>query len=270
MSRSNEQGFTIVELVIVAVLGSLMVAAAYEILRTHQRAYTIQTAQVQAQQSVRAGLDVLTSELREISGSGGDIMTMNASELRVRAMRAFGLICDVDTTGSPITVRKVGRFFSADDSIIAFVDRDPELSSDDTTYLAYVTTIDTVGENCPTGGDTAQTIRSSMLRAAHTAGDTMRPGGPVRAFTHYTYKVISDGGQYYLGREDASGTTAILVGPLSSNGVTFTYYDSSGNTTTTATDVASIGVTITTRSQVTDDRGNLVGDSLQTRVYLRN
>lgn len=267
--RTDQRGFTIIEMVIVSVLGSLIVMAAYEILHTNQRAYTMQTAKVQSQQSVRAGLDVLTSELRELSRTGEDLLVLGRDSMTVRVMRAFGLICDVDTTGSPITVKKVGRFFSVRDSIFTFVDNDPDKSTDDTIYVVRINSIDTTAV-CPTGGDSAQVMRSPRLRAIHTAGDTMRDGGPVRAFTRFTYGLVSSGGEYYLGRTDVAGTTSIMVGPLTSTGIRFSYYDSVGGITTTPSLVYSIGVTITTQSRVKDERGNFIGDSLTTRIHLRN
>jgi prepilin-type N-terminal cleavage/methylation domain-containing protein len=267
--REGERGFTMVEMLIVAVLGSLIVAAAYEMLRTNQRAFTIQTAQVQSQQSVRAGLDVLTSELRELSRTGEDLIALGPDSMTVRAMRAFGLLCDINSTGSPIIVKKVGRYFSLKDSIFAFVDNDPDKSADDSIYVAQITGIDTTS-TCPTGGDSAQTISSSGLTAIHTAGDTMRDGGPMRAFTRFTYGIVSSNSEYYLGRKNASGTTSILVGPVASGGVSFTYYDSIGGTTTTPALVYSIGVTLKTLTKVVDEQGNLIADSLTTRIHLRN
>ena len=65
-TADNRRGFTLVELMIGAVLGAFVVGATYEIMLSGQRAYTIQTAQLQGQQTVRAGINILFSELREI------------------------------------------------------------------------------------------------------------------------------------------------------------------------------------------------------------
>ena len=266
MKTGDRRGFTLVELMIVAVVGSLVVGSTYQILLTSQRALTIQTAQIQGQQNVRAGLDILFSELREISGAEGDILTMGSDRIEFRAMRAFGLVCGVSAAGSPVRVRKIGRFFSSGDSIMVFADNNPNFSSDDTILAGVVGSIDTT-QTC-SGADTAQSLAVTALAAA-LVNDTVRIGAPVRAFTVYTYGLYSLDGDYYLARQSGA-TTDPLVGPLSANGVSFTYVDAFGNITTNPRAVARIEVTLRSKSKVLDQRGRPVADSLSTAIYLRN
>ena len=261
----NRRGFTLVELMIVAVLGAIVVGATYEIMLSSQRAHTIQTAQIQGQQTVRAGLDILFSELREISPSEGDILTMGSDQIEIRAMRAFGLVCGVSATGSPLRVKKIGRFFADGDSIVVFADNDPDIASDDTILFGVVSSLDST-DTC-SGADTAQSITVPALVLA-LANDTVRVGAPVRGFSVYTYGLFSVDGEYYLGRESGV-TTAPLVGPLAPNGVSFIYMDALGNVTTDPLAVAQIEVTLLSRSRVVSQRGP-VADSLTTVIYLRN
>ncbi|MCG6954807.1 MAG: prepilin-type N-terminal cleavage/methylation domain-containing protein, partial [Gemmatimonadetes bacterium] len=115
---AERKGFTLVELIIVVVLGTLVLAAAMQVLVTNQRTYTAQTAQIQAQQSTRSAMDVLFGELREISARGGDLLSMSTHSLKVRAMRKFGVVCGVSTSSPPVlTVAKVGDWFAAADSV---------------------------------------------------------------------------------------------------------------------------------------------------------
>ncbi len=260
-------GFTLVELLIVAVIGVIVVAATYQMILTSQRASTIQIAQMQGQQTVRAGIDILFSELRELSPAEGDILTMDSDRIEVRAMRAFGLVCDVNPTGSPIRVKKMGRYFANGDSIVVFADNNPDISSDDTILFGVVSNISTALTETCTGTDTAQSLVVPALIAA-LANDTVRLGAPVRGFTIYTYGLYLVNGDYYLARRSGN-TTERLVGPLSPNGVSFTYMDSDGNVTTNPTSVAQIEVTLRSRSNVTNKRGP-VADSLTTAIYLRN
>ncbi len=267
MRTGNRCGFTLVELLIVAVLGVVVVGATYQMILTSQRAYTTQTAQLQGQQTVRAGIDILFAELRELSGPEGDILTMNPDRIEIRAMRAFGLVCDVGSVGSPILVKKIGRYFASGDSIVVFADNDPDLSGDDTILFGNVTSISmALGETC-TGTDTAQSLAVPALIAA-LANDTVRLGAPVRGFTVYTYGLYEVDGDYYLARQSGT-TTERLVGPLSPNGVSFTYLDADGNVTTDSRAVSQIEVTLRSRSKVTSNRGP-VADSLTTAIYLRN
>jgi prepilin-type N-terminal cleavage/methylation domain-containing protein len=262
----NRRGFTLVELMIVAVLGAIVVGATYEIMLSSQRAHTIQTAQIQGQQTVRAGLDILFSELREISPSEGDILTMGSDQIEIRAMRAFGLVCGVSATGSPLRVKKIGRFFEDGDSIVVFADNDPDIASDDTILFGAVSSLDST-DTC-SGADAAQSITVPALALAALANDTVRLGAPVRGFSVYTYGLFMVDGEYYLGRE--SGVTAApLVGPLAPNGVSFIYMDELGDVTADPLAVAQIEVTLLSRSRVVNQRGP-VADSLTTVIYLRN
>ncbi len=266
MNTGDRRGFTLVELMIVAVVGAMVVGATYQIMLSSQRALTIQTAQVQSQQTVRAGLDILFAELRELSRAEGDILTMGPDRIEIRAMRAFGLVCDVDPSGSPLRVQKIGQFFEDGDSIVVFADNRVEIASDDTILSGRVSSIDTT-ETCP-GGDAAQSLTVPALVSAF-ANDTVRIGAPVRGFTIYTYGLYQLEGDFYLARRSGT-TTAPLVGPLSSNGVSFIYTDSFGNVTTNPRDVSQIEVTLRSESRVRDMQGRTVADSLRTAIFLRN
>lgn len=265
MRAGDRGGFTLVELLIVAVLGVIVVGATYQMILTSQRAYTTQTAQLQGQQTVRAGIDILFAELRELSGVEGDILEMNPDRIEIRAMRAFGLVCNVNPTGSPIRVKKIGRFFADGDSIVVFADNNPDISSDDTILFGAVSALDST-QTC-SGADSAQSLTVPALALA-LANDTVRIGAPVRGFSVYTYGLFLIDGDYYLGRESGV-TTAPLVGPLAPNGVSFIYMDALGNVTTDPRAVAQIEVTLLSRSRVVTRRGP-VADSLTTVIYLRN
>ena len=266
MKAGDRRGFTLIELMIVAVVGAMVVGATYQILLSSQRAYTIQTAQIQGRQTVRAGLDILFAELRELSRAEGDILTMGPDRIEFRAMRAFGLVCGVDPSGSPLRVQKIGRFFESGDSIMVFADNRVQIASDDTILSGRVASIDTT-ETC-SGGGAAQSLTVPALVAAF-ATDTVRIGAPVRGFTIYTYGLYSLDGGYYLARKSGTTTTP-LVGPLSSNGVSFTYADSFGQVTTNPRAVSQIEVTLRSESKILGSQGRPVADSLTTAIYLRN
>ena len=107
------------------------------------------------------------------------------------------------------------------------------------------------------------------LAAAALASDTVRLGAPVRGFTTYTYGLYSVGGEDYLARKSGVGTSP-LVGPLAPNGVSFIYLDSVGSVTTNPRAVSRIEVTLRSKSDVLNQWGRPVGDSLSTAIHLRN
>jgi hypothetical protein len=99
-------------------------------------------------------------------------------------------------------------------------------------------------------------------------------GAPVRAFETITYRnTQASDGNYYLSYRNSSGLTP-LVGPLTSTGLTFAYYDSTGAVTATAANVKRIRIALNYLSaqQVRQANGSLdnikQSDTLQ--VTLRN
>jgi prepilin-type N-terminal cleavage/methylation domain-containing protein len=265
----NRAGFTVIELIIVTLLGSLVVGAAYQVLLVNQRTYTAQQAQIEGQQTVRAGMDVLFGELREISRTGGDIVAIGSDSIRVRSGRNFGLVCAVDYTNSKVDVRKVGSWFGVGDSVVLYVENKTNTAADDKWVTSRVTARDTT-VSC--NGAAAQRLTIPTVGTSATAGDTIRPGGNVRSFVHYRYRDYNGGGGIrYLGRRDSSNSMSPLVGPLkSTNGVAFRFLDSTNTVTTNKTNIYQIEVTLRTQSSARGPNGTLVADSIKTRINLRN
>jgi hypothetical protein len=177
-------------------------------------------------------------------------------------------VCSTDYTTSPpeLTVFRVGPWFEAGDSVVVYADNNPDITRDDEWLHRSVQAVDT-SAHC--GMSQAQDMAIPYLA---TTGDTVRVGAPVRAFNEFTYGLYQIGGEWYLGRR-ARGTfnPNPLVGPLlESQGVAFRYLDSMGAVTTVDTLVSQIELTLRYRATVRDARGNLVSDSLVTRIHPRN
>ena len=82
---SGRGGFTIIELLIVAVLGSVVAGALYQVLRYQQSIYREQRAAVSRHDALRLAASVLTADLVEASGSGGDIAAHGPDRISTRA-----------------------------------------------------------------------------------------------------------------------------------------------------------------------------------------
>lgn len=272
--RRRTRGFTLVEFLVAAVIGSLLVLATYQVLITNRRTFTVQNAQLQNQQQLRASLQVLLAELREVSARGGDLVSVTPTSLRVRAMEEFGVVCDV--TYGVVPVLKVKRYtgwFAAGDSLFVFAENRPNRAADDTWLLMTATASDTT-TTCD-GSDRAQNL-SFVGYLPLMQADSVREGAPVRNFTHHTWRASTWNGDYYLTRQRPGDPDPVpIVGPLISesegrNPVSFRYLDANGNATTTPTDVRLIEVKVFTFSQVVDQGGANVQDSLVLRTYTRN
>ena len=83
---SDRSGFTLVELLIVAVLGLIVVLSAGQILISNRQAYTAQTATVSGQQTTRMAVEVLFAELRELKQKRLQRVSLNARESVVTAV----------------------------------------------------------------------------------------------------------------------------------------------------------------------------------------
>lgn len=268
--RADRRGFTLVELIVVTVLGALIILAALQVLVTNQRTYTAQGAEIQGQQSLRAAMDVLWGELREVSAGGGDLLAMGPDSVRFRAMRKLGITCAVDTLNSSnpwVVAIRSGAWFEDQDSVFVFADNDADSENDDVWIPARITQVDTT-ETCQSLP--AQRLTFQGQKSAFTA-DSVRVGAPLRSFVTYTYRVVDYGGETFLGRAVPNGGVIPLVGPLRDTaGVTFEYRDANGTVTTTATDVRQIVVTLRSGGEVINSVGGLVSDSISTWIYTRN
>lgn len=269
MNIRDRSGFTVIELLVVAVVGSVVVGSIYKILETNQRTYTVQTAQVSNQQIVRAGIEVLGSELREVSSVGGDILGLGNDSVRVRSMRKLGLVCAVNQAVMPIEVViwEVGSTFEQGDSVYVFGDNDPQLASDDGWLPATIgIPADAVG-TC-NDGSTGQRLEVSGVGA-----NVIQLGGPIRAYDTYTYGLYWVAGDWHLARRGSNNLVEPLVGPLlsrSRSGLRFTYYDGSGSVTAVPANVSRIDITLRAESNARGFDGNILSDSITTSIYSRN
>ncbi len=273
MIPSNRRGFTLVELLVVAVVGALVVAASYQVLLVNQRIYAANTAHIRGQATVEQGMDVLFGELRELSASGGDILAFGGDSLKVRVMRHFGVVCSRDLSAGQLTVVEQGDWFNVEDSVVVFADTNPSVTSDDTWLVGQVSARDTTA-TC--SGNRAELLDVPVVTSAASGPgrDTVQVGAPLRSFLHYTYGLYTVDGEPYLARRETAGgvtTTVPLAGPLRENdGLHFAFYDTLGAVATTASDIVQVEVTLRTLSKAHGPDGSYVADSVTTRIYTRN
>jgi prepilin-type N-terminal cleavage/methylation domain-containing protein len=266
-------GFTFIELIVVAVVGSLILFAALQVLITNRRTFTAQTATISGQQSTRMAVEVLFAELREVSPGGGDIISMASNQIRVRLMRKFASVCAI--TYSPVPLLLVfhptasSRKFHTGDSIFAWADNEENVETDDVWIPASVTAVDSAVV-CPQ--DLAQaSLLTFTGQTAAFAADSVRVGAPVRSYIEYTFGVTNLSGDPYLGRQTQSGPMVPIAGPLrTGNGLQFTYRDSLGTVTNVPADVRQIEVTVRTGSRVLNSLGQMVSDSITVWIHSRN
>jgi type II secretory pathway pseudopilin PulG len=255
----------LIELLIVVVLGSVVVLAAYQVLTSNSQAYSGQNAKIEAMHTTRSSLDILVNEIREISVGGGDFHWGIQDRFLSRILRAYGIICTLTTSGGPLTQQnlntvttlKLGEGFTSGDSVWVFAENDSTTTTDDDWIRAQLSGVTET---------TCQSRAAQVLSFQSTTpfdGDTVRLGSPVRSFHRILIGTTNSNGGVFIGRVVGSGGWEILAGPVSSLG--FVYLDSMDNVAISASRVHSIEVTIVVDTDVPN-----VADTLSTRIYLRN
>lgn len=258
-----------IELIIVALVGSLVILSLWGLLGQQQRAYAIQAGEISTQQSARAALDLLVTEFRSLDPRGGDLVAMDDDTVSVRVMRNFGVACAVSYTTPSITVTKKGDWFSSHDSVFVYADGDEDIALDDDWIVARIGTVDTM-QVC--GGQPAQKLPLPAAGPAFAA-DSVRVGAPVRSFERYSFGLGTYGAHTYLGRWSGASSFLPLVGPLDTStgpALLIEYFDANGNLTAVPAEVRRMEIMVKAESKVTRPDGSPVADSLTAGVFTRN
>src|SRR5690606_38260159 len=274
-SRSTA-GFTMVELLVVVVVGALILGATFQVLGVQERSYRHQGAAMATQQNIRAALDVLESELREISASGGDLTMIQPESLTFRAYRAAGFICNLDAPGKWIVVRPHGTQPFLDDGtqqLLYFIEGTQITGTDDDWGIASIQKVDTGACDASWGGSGTALVVPDFIFPPTIGEPPVYLGAPVRSFEVFTYGLFTVDGEPVLARRDAEGSLVPVIGPLapSPDGLVFRYFDANGNETANPANVVRIGIVVRGRTQGTGVPGQThYTDSLATQLFLRN
>ena len=261
MHTLRAAGYTLVEVLIALILLGIVSGGVYRILVGTQRLYHGHTQRVDMQQNVRAALAVLPSELREIAATERDIYAMNATEVRMRAMRQFGVMCRPPSLGAGLTALPISLFqglftgddFAAGDSLFLYYEGDESARDDDAWWPGRVRGAQEPAL-CPDGSPgigLTLDLAPGTATMRNRAGSIPR-GGPVRGFVPVRYALYRSGtdGLWYLGLEEPAGSAIQpLVGPLTgSDGLLLRYFDADGMMTQAPDHVALVEIQVSART----------------------
>ena len=286
------RGFTMVELLVALVLLGIVSAALYRVLVNNQRLYQAQTARIDLSQNIRAAGSILPAEFRQLDASEGDISTMSATSISIRAMRWLGFACNLPGLGGALnSVSVIVRggapgqplFFgargidAAKDSVLIYYDGNPNSRNDDFWATGSITAAPN-GQNCTDGTNGQRLLLNiNLLGLGPNVAGAIPLGAPVRGFERVVYQLYQPAGDtsWYVGFQPAGQSMQPLIGPVLTNGLTFQYYDVNGVVTAVRTQVARIDITVRARTAAAvraggqADRATVV-DSVVTSVALRN
>ncbi|MDK1046237.1 MAG: prepilin-type N-terminal cleavage/methylation domain-containing protein, partial [Anaerolineales bacterium] len=273
----NEAGVTLIELMIYMVLASVVMGAIYSMMITQTRAYADQRQITDAQETVSGAAVLLTSELRQIAPSDGDLYFIAPESLAIRSVQSVAIVCAIDQVLRRFAlwnlVGELEDFQKKADSAFIF-SAGGAGQSDDKWEREEIKGFFKVA-----GGPLAS-CEWAVPQTPDTIVQLDKPmpgvvvGAPFRSFRAIQYGTFLDGGNWWLGRKTPGpgGAYEILTGPLRSpaaGGLVFKYYDATGNVTAVPADVRMIEIVI--RSQSTRQSRQASGltertDSIRTKV----
>lgn len=280
----NHRGFTLIELMIALVIMVTVTGGIYKLLNGTQRLSRAQAERVDLQSNVRTAALLIPSELRELNAVTGsilaaqnDILTAGATNIRYRAMRGIGFVCQA----SALQIRLKASTYSGTrapqppprDAAYVFVQG---ISSASDAWLP-VTYTGLAASTCPDGTAAYALTVPSM---------TPPPNGtPVRIYEIMELSVYVVDGKPWLGAQSISAgelTPQPILGPLRATngtvtGLQFQYFDGTGTVTAVPANIKSVRVSVwgETSQRIAKSGGGTASngfmqDSLVTQVSLRN
>jgi prepilin-type N-terminal cleavage/methylation domain-containing protein len=286
----NRRGFTLIELLISLVVLGVVTASLFTLITTSQRVSRAQSERVTLQSNVRAGAIVLPSELRQMNAVAGGTAAQNdiiagianpSSAVTFRAMRGMSLVCEVPPlAGDQLRVYADANTWTgmrdpvSTDGAYVFLEGASSDKSSDDSWVQVTFTNMVKGNACPGGAASYTFTVSPAVGSLNTA----TVNAPVRTFEVMEMGLYASGGEYWLGARSVSAGEASMqpiLGPLTSSGVEFRFWDGAGAPTTNSGNVKSMTVTLrglTDQPIVVGANTKMayVQDTLVSRVVLRN
>jgi hypothetical protein len=261
----------------------------YRLMVTVYRVTRKQTEISNVQGNLRAGMQLVQSELQEIYTDAAlgqsDIVTPGATLIQYSSMRGIGETCGL--VPGEIHVRQLSysgrKPATGRDQLLLFQDRDTLTQSDDVWLTRPITEVQ--DGTCPVGDPDPSWI---LAVPALVADDLVEPvagtplifaPGPLRTIELMEMGLVTDGGKDWLGIRAVgiTGEDALVpvIGPLATGGLAFEYRDGSATITAVPTAVKTIVVKLwgISAQSANTNLGSTVGnfrDSVVVRVQLRN
>lgn len=307
-------GFTLVELIVALALFGIVAGAIINLVARQQRFYRGATEMIDTRTQLRQAASVLPTDLRGLSSISGDIVMMSDTAVQFVAIFGSSIVCGRPVAGVASPTIYLAPSNLARHTLTSWYDA-PQAGD-----VAYVfdEKVDTSAVDDDWTGNTIATAPaptagacngSPLLDATLDAGKngysmtlanavptTVKDGAAVRFGRQVRYSLYKDATdqKWYLGYRTCPAGACNTVQPISgpyrdwvsggtSNGLGFTFYDSTGTRITgvTATDmqnVARIDVKLRGAGTETKNRASysaqannsVFKDSLTLRIAIRN
>jgi len=260
MKMRERYGFTVVEMLVVLVVGTILALALHQAYVQHSRFLGWQERVVGANDAFRVAGALLSADLREAVPRSGDLTLSASDRLVVRAPTGLAFVCA--TLSSPPSLgltRVLGRLpEQTGDSIMVYATTGWRVSA--------VVARDTPGQNGLSCGGRAP---EAQLRLPSGGTTSVPVGAPVRVFRRHTYHTVTNAGAPWLARTDAAGTEP-LVGPLGPSGLRFRLLSETGAQTAVDSLVAGVELRLVLPSRAIPGTPVVPGDTATTVFQVRN
>jgi len=272
---AQRRGFTIIEVLVVLVVGLLVLTSVVRLLVVQGRGYRKQREVVDVRETVREASTLLAWDLRQSAMGAGPLASMGANAISLRSPRGMGIVCAKHPTLARYGLWKTGGNIqaSADDSALVY-----QLVRDkwQAVKITAVGTPAAMGvPACAWSGARPPDIVVEFPVASKTDTAFLKVGAPFRSFRRVQYAEFQLNSRWWLGRKvGAAASYEQLTGPLvaPASGLAFTYYDTLGAVTANPAAVGSVAFTLRTESFKQTYAGASYAyqrDSLTTKVVLR-
>jgi prepilin-type N-terminal cleavage/methylation domain-containing protein len=272
------RGFTLVEVLIVMVLFGIVGGVITRVIMRQQRFYHGVNQIMGTRTQLRQATSVLPVELRTISSSGGDVLSIADSAVEVRLHIASGIVCQMvggnDIVLPPVnlasgaTLTAMNQQPQLGDLLFVYNDSSRVGTFDDRWQPLDVSAVTTSSGHClgPMFAGAADLGKSRVvIRVTSTAPNDLMTGGPisryvpigapVRVLRRVRYSLFQDtDGLWYLGFAEWNPSTSnypaatAVAGPYdtyasgtgAASGIGFRYYDVDGTEITSGASAATI------------------------------
>lgn len=302
--HGRRRGLTLPELLIAIIMLAIVGGGITKVMVKQQQYYKDASKSAGAKRELRLGASVLPSELRSISSSGGDILSMTEGEVKMRAYIGSSVICARTATNTiwlpPLNLARHTLTSWIDrpnigDTVFIYNENILKGSEDDLWEMRTITGKDMSSTACPGAPYTDPVLDPPAIKRRYqyvldaALPDSVKVGAVIRFTRPVRYRIYQESsGAWYLGLEQYIGgawaATSPLAGPYkafatgdnSGSGLQLRYYDSLGVRITNManrTQVARVDVFLRTDagvSAITERKGNTLRDSVLMRVAIRN
>jgi prepilin-type N-terminal cleavage/methylation domain-containing protein len=276
--KAGNRGFTLVELVVSLVLGSLVAFAMHGVISAANRFFQELSQRTQVSDRLRTAISAVAGELRELDSSGGDLIAIAPSSVTYRASRSTQFVCQAPSgADSVLTVYRnlsfgLRQVAPGRDSVLVYAERGHARRNDGHWLTSAVTS--RTERVCPSGDPG---VGLALAGVSGLELSQVPTGAPLRAYQTTRLRLYHDRtGTAWLGLSEwreGSGWSATqpLVGPLEDQGFRLEYVDGLGAATGSPTAVRQVRITVVALGSASGQRiQGALRDSITTLVTLRN